>query len=105
MIDRIAIITIGLAVGTTGVVFAEDAAKLYAAKCAGCHTATGAGKPAMKGTNLLTEEAKKKTDAELADAIATGGAAKKASHAFGKKGVAAADVDALVKHVRVLQKK
>lgn len=104
MIDRIALITLGLAVGM-GTALAEDGAKLYAAKCAGCHTATGAGKAAMKGTNLLTDEAKKKTDAELADAISTGGAAKKASHAFGKKGVAAADADALVKHIRVLQKK
>lgn len=103
MIDRIAIITLGLAV-SAGTVFAEDGAKLYSTKCVGCHTATGAGKAAMKGTNLLTEEAKKKTDAELADAISTGGAAKKATHAFGKKGVSAADVDALVKHVRVLQK-
>ncbi len=103
MIDRIAIITLGLAV-VAGSALAEDGAKLFAAKCVSCHTATGAGKAAMKGTNLLTEAAKKKTDAELADAISTGGAAKKATHAFGKKGVSAADVDALVKHVRVLQK-
>lgn len=83
---------------------AEDGAKLFGTKCAGCHGPNGAGKAAMKGTNLLSPEAKKKTDAELSAAITDGGATKKATHAFGKKGVSPDQVTALVAHIRTLQK-
>lgn len=96
---------LGLAVILSGAAFAEEAAKIFAARCTGCHGPSGAGKAALKGTNLLSDEARKKSDADLAAAIAEGGASKKAAHAFGKKGLAASDVEALVKHVRTLQKK
>ncbi len=89
----------------TPVIRAEDGSALFGAKCVACHTATGAGKAAMKGTNLLAAEAKKRTDEQLADMIAKGGPAKKASHAFEKKGLAAAQVTALAGHVRELQAK
>lgn len=82
----------------------EDGAALYQAKCTACHGATGAGKPAMKGTNLLTDEVKKRTDAQLTEAIASGGPKAKSSHAFDKKGVTRDQVGLLVKHVRELQK-
>lgn len=84
---------------------ASDGAALYKAKCVACHGAEGKGKPAMKGSNLLTDEAKKRTDAELSAAIAEGGKAKKAAHAYGKKGMSADDIKALTAHVRELQKK
>jgi mono/diheme cytochrome c family protein len=83
---------------------AEDGAALFKTKCVACHTATGAGKPALKGTNLLTPEAKKATDEEMTAAISAGGKAKKAAHAFGQKGVTPEQVKALVAHVRTLQK-
>ena len=84
---------------------AQDGAALYRAKCLACHGATGAGKPALKGTDLLTDAAKKAGDQELADAIATGGKKKIASHAFAGKGVKPAEIQALVKYVRSLQSK
>lgn len=94
-----------LVLGLTAAAFAaEDGAALFKAKCAGCHGADGAGKPAIKGSNLLTAEAKKATDAQLTEAILTGGAAKKAAHAFGAKGLTADQAKALVAHVRTLQK-
>lgn len=83
---------------------AEDGAALYKAKCVACHGADGAGKPAIKGSNLLSAEAKKATDAQMTEAIMTGGAAKKAAHAFGAKGITADQAKALVAHVRTLQK-
>src|SRR5579871_5174184 len=57
---------------------AEDGAAIYKAKCASCHGADGAGKPAakipaVKGVSL--------SDAQIADFIVKGDAAKKAPHA------------------------
>jgi mono/diheme cytochrome c family protein len=84
---------------------AADGAALYKSKCVACHGAEGKGKPAMKGSNLLTDEAKKRSDADLSAAIAEGGKAKKAAHAYGKKGMSADDIKALTAYVRELQKK
>jgi mono/diheme cytochrome c family protein len=61
---------------------ADDGAALYKAKCAGCHGASGEGKPAikapaLKGTNL---EASK-----IAEHIAKGESGSKAPH---NKGIA-----------------
>lgn len=84
---------------------AEDAAALYKAKCASCHGATGAGRSAMKGSDLLTDEVKKRTDEQLTEAIASGGLKSKSSHAYEKKGVTRDQVGLLVKYVRELQKK
>jgi len=83
---------------------AEGAAALYKTKCASCHGTTGAGRPAMKGSNLLTDEVKKRTDGQLTEAIASGGPKSKSSHAYEKKGVTRDQVGLLVKHVRELQK-
>ena len=84
---------------------AQEGAALYKAKCFGCHGATGEGKAAIKGSNLLTAEAKKRPDAEVKAMIAEGGSKAKAAHAFGKKGVTPKQVDALLAYVRELQKK
>lgn len=84
---------------------AQEGAALYKAKCFGCHGATGEGKAALAGTNLLTAEAKKRPDAEMKAMIAEGGKKAKAAHAFEKKGVTPKQVDALLAYVRELQKK
>lgn len=83
---------------------AQDGAALFKTKCVACHGATGAGKPAMKGSNLLSAEAKSRTDAELGEAIAQGGTKKRAAHAYEKKGLTAEQVKLLIAHVRELQK-
>lgn len=83
----------------------QEAAALYKTKCAACHGAEGAGKPALAGTNLLTAEAKKRPDAEVTAIIAEGGKKAKASHAFAKKGLTEKQVASLLGHVRQLQKK
>ena len=81
---------------------ADDGAKVFAAKCAMCHGPDGAGK--MKGTPIsapLTFQ--KKSDAELADAIANGPKGKE-SHAFAKKGLDDATIKSLVAYIRTLKK-
>ena len=84
---------------------AQDGAALYRSKCLACHGVTGAGSPAIKGTNLLTDLAKKSSDAELTEAIARGGKDKIATHAYEKKDVTPDQIQALVKYVRELQSK
>ena len=66
---------------------ADDGATIYKTKCAACHGADLAGKPAAKIPSLVSDDAKKASDADLTDAIANGGKDKKASHAFANKGV------------------
>jgi len=83
---------------------AQEPAALYRSKCFSCHGPKGAGKPALKGSNLLSPEAKKASDDILADAILNGGAARKAAHAYGKKGVNAEQAKSLVGFIRELQK-
>src|SRR5919198_4794366 len=42
--------------------WADDGASLYKTKCAACHGADGAGKPAAKIPSLTSDEAKKMSD-------------------------------------------
>jgi cytochrome c553 len=84
---------------------ADDGATLYKAKCAACHGADGAGKPAAKIPSLVSDDAKKASDADLTDMIANGGKDKKAMHAFQAKGLSADQVKLLVNYIRELQKK
>lgn len=44
---------------------AEDGAAIYKAKCAACHGADGAGKPAAKIPALKSEDVKKKSADEI----------------------------------------
>ena len=83
----------------------DDGATVYKAKCAMCHGADGAGKPAAKIPSLISDDAKKASDADLTDMIANGGKDKKANHAFQAKGVSAYQVKLLVTYIRDLQKK
>src|SRR5262245_37843215 len=74
---------------------ADDGASLYKAKCAVCHGADGAGKPGAKIPSLVSDDAKKMSDADLTDAIANGGKSKKAMHAFAQKGLSADQIQSL----------
>jgi len=84
---------------------ADDGAAIYKTKCAMCHGADLAGKPAGKIPGLLTDQAKKASDADLTDMIANGGKDKKASHAFANKGLTADQVKMVIAYIRGEQKK
>ena len=85
--------------------WAEDGATVYRAKCAACHGADLTGKPAAKVPSLVSDDAKKLSDADLTDAIANGGKSKKPSHAFTNKGIAPDQINRVVSYVRDAQKK
>jgi cytochrome c553 len=85
--------------------WAEDGAAIFKAKCAVCHGADGAGKPAAKIPSLVSDEAKKLSDAELTDFVANGGPSKKATHAFASKGLTPDQIKTVIGAVRDLQKK
>ena len=78
---------------------ADDGAALYKAKCAACHGPDAAGKPAAKIPSLISDEAKKLSDDDLAKAVT-----EKAKHPAPVKGLPAEQVKAVVSYVRSLQK-
>jgi mono/diheme cytochrome c family protein len=84
---------------------ADDGAAIYKTKCAACHGADLAGKPAAKIPSLVSDDAKKASDADLTDMIATGGKDKKAMHAFANKGVTPDQTKMVVSYIREAQKK
>lgn len=84
---------------------ADDGAGLYKAKCAACHGADLAGKPAAKAPSLVSDTAKKASDADMTDMIANGGKDKKAMHAFANKGMSPDQVKMVVSYIREAQKK
>ena len=83
---------------------ADDGATLYKAKCAACHGVDLAGKPAAKIPSLVSDDAKKASDADLTDMIANGGKDKKAMHAFTNKGVTPDQVKMVLAYIREAQK-
>ncbi|HXY04064.1 MAG TPA: cytochrome c [Terriglobales bacterium] len=98
-------IAVALFVLIPGLSWAEDGAAIYKAKCAVCHGADGAGKPAAKIPSLVSDDVKKLSDADLTDFVANGGPTKKATHAFASKGLTPDQVKAVIEAVRNLQKK
>lgn len=52
---------------------ASEGAVLYQAKCAMCHGADLAGKPAAKVPSLVSDQAKQQSNSDLTDMIANGG--------------------------------
>ena len=78
---------------------ADDGATLYKTKCAACHGADAAGKPAAKIPSLVSDEAKKASDADLAKAVG-----EKAKHPAPVKSLAPDQVKMIVTYVRSLQK-
>ncbi|HVO80984.1 MAG TPA: cytochrome c [Terriglobales bacterium] len=77
----------------------DDGATLYKTKCAACHGADGTGKPAAKIPSLISDDAKKMSDADLAKAIT-----EKPKHAGIAKSLTPDQVKMLVSHIRSLQK-
>ena len=84
---------------------ADDGGAVYKTKCAACHGADLAGKPAAKIPSLVSDDAKKVSDADLTEMIASGGKDKKASHAFATKGVTPDQIKMVVAYIRETQKK
>jgi len=78
---------------------ADDGASLYKTKCAACHGADAAGKPAAKIPSLISDDAKKASDDDLAKSVT-----EKAKHPAGVKSLPADQVKALVSYIRTLQK-
>jgi mono/diheme cytochrome c family protein len=79
--------------------WAEDGATIYTAKCAACHGADAAGKPAAKIPSLIGDEAKKASDADLTKAIT-----EKPKHAGVAKTLTPDQVKMVVSYIRQLQK-
>lgn len=98
----------------TGAVFAEDAAKLYATKCASCHGKKGEGNPAMAkakkldiGLYAVNDEATlAKTDEALVAATRDGAGTPSASGSKPmpayKGKISDDDITALVAYIRTL---
>ena len=74
--------------------WADDGATLYKAKCAACHGADAAGKPAMKAPALAGKPA----------ADVTKGITETAKHPAPVKGLAADDVKAIATYLEGLKK-
>ncbi len=85
--------------------WAQDAATVYKTKCAACHGADLGGKPAAKIPSLVSDDAKKVSDADLTDMITNGGKDKKPSHAFANKGVTPDQIKMIVSYIRDAQKR
>jgi mono/diheme cytochrome c family protein len=79
--------------------WADDGATLYKQKCAACHGVDGAGKPAAKIPSLISDEAKKMSDADLAKAVT-----EKPKHAGIAKSLTPDQVKMVVSYIRSIQK-
>jgi len=79
--------------------WADDGATLYKTKCAACHGADAAGKPAAKIPSLTSDEAKKMSDAQISSAITD-----KPKHAGFAKSLTSDQVKMLTSYIRSLQK-
>jgi mono/diheme cytochrome c family protein len=104
-IVRCALICFGVLSSSSLLHAQDDAAKLYKAHCAPCHAADGSGDSpsgkAMKAKDLRSEEAQKKTDAELTELISKG---QGKMPAFGQK-LKPEQIQQLVAYVHQLGKK
>ena len=79
---------------------AEDGAAIYKAKCAACHGADGTGKAAAKIPSLVSDDAKKLSDADIDKVVTTN-----PKHAGVAKALNPDQVKAVVGYIRDLQKK
>lgn len=77
----------------------DDGATLYKTKCAACHGADAAGKPAAKIPSLTGDDAKKMSDADLEKAIT-----EKPKHAGVSKSLTPDQVKMVVSYIRSIQK-
>src|SRR5215471_11226569 len=79
--------------------WADDGATLFKAKCAACHGADAAGKPAAKIPSLISDEAKKASDADLEKAVT-----EKPKHAGVAKALTPDQIKMVIGYIRSLQK-
>ena len=89
-----------LVVGSSASWAADDGAALYKAKCAGCHGASGEGKPAMKspalkGTNLDVNQ--------IVERLTKGQSGSKAPHSKGMAGLNGEQADAIAEYIKTLK--
>jgi mono/diheme cytochrome c family protein len=77
----------------------DDGATVFKTKCAACHGVDGAGKPAAKIPSLVSDEAKKMSDADLAKAVT-----EKPKHAGIAKSLTPDQVKIVVSYIRSIQK-
>jgi len=95
---------IGMMIGTlllTGLAArgADDGTALYKSKCAGCHGASGEGKPAakapaLKGTSL--------SDKEITQRLVSGMPTAKGVHKKGMAGLTEAQAKAIAAYIKTL---
>jgi len=78
---------------------ADDGASLYKAKCAACHGADAAGKPAAKIPSLISDDQKKASDDDVAKKVA-----ETAKHPANVKSLPPDQVKMIVTYIRSLQK-
>ncbi len=78
---------------------ADDGASIYKAKCAMCHGADATGKPAAKIPSLVSDDAKKATNDDLAKSIT-----EVAKHPATLKSLPPDQVKMVVEYIRSLQK-
>ena len=78
---------------------ADDGAGLYKTKCAMCHGVDAAGKPAAKIPSLVSDDAKKASDDDLAKSVA-----ETPKHPGTVKSLAPGQVKMIVTYIRGLQK-
>jgi mono/diheme cytochrome c family protein len=78
---------------------ADDGATIYKAKCAMCHGADATGKPAAKIPSLVSDDAKKASDDDLAKEVT-----EKAKHPPTVKSLSPDQVKMVVSYIRSLQK-
>src|SRR4051794_34792422 len=79
---------------------AEDGAALYKTKCAGCHGASGEGKPSMKAPAL---KGTTKDASQLVDHITKGEPGSKAPHSKGISGLSEEQANAIAEFVKTLK--
>jgi mono/diheme cytochrome c family protein len=79
---------------------AEDGATLYKTKCAGCHGATGEGKPAMKAPAV---KGTKLEASQIAQHITKGETTSKAPHNKGISGVSDEQATAIAEYIKTLK--
>jgi mono/diheme cytochrome c family protein len=87
-----------LIVSTTS--WAEDGAALYKARCAGCHGASGEGKPAVKAPALKTT---KLDSSQLVQYLTKGEPQHKAPHNKGISGLSEPQAKAIADFVATLK--
>jgi len=84
----------------SSVSWAADGAALYKTKCAGCHGASGEGKPAMKapalkGTNLDVNQ--------VVERLTKGQPGSKAPHSKGMAGLSGEQAMAIAEYIKTLK--